>query len=143
MAHYFLLNLFTFKLFFYPSPKTAKWWFSILTLLFKLPMSFVTAVFLILEIFSINHFFQYCPFWAFCENYFFSAIVFRDSILSSLEQCISNVNVNMNHLGTLLKCIFWFSGSGVRSRMLHSNKLFGYDDENDADLQITHWVARL
>lgn len=36
-----------------------------------------------------------------------------------LEQRFSNLRVDMNHVGILLLCTFWFGVSGVKPKMLH------------------------
>lgn len=103
------------------------WWPSIPTLLFNFAVSFVTAVLLIPETFSMTYFFHIVSLELLWELLclFFLQLVVRDSITSFLEQCISIFNLHINYLGPYLEHIVWSPRFGVRSEMLQSDKLSG------------------
>ena len=62
------------------------------------------------------------------------------SCLNYLDQCFSNINLHMNHLGILLKCRWCFSGSGVDPKILHFLQARWW--HGAAGLRTTLWVEK-
>ena len=63
-----------------------------------------------------------------------------EPLLNSLQHCVSNFNVHLNHPGILLKCTFRFSRSWVGSEFCISRKIPG--DAAALGPWTPLWVAR-